>query len=215
MNLQRSYCAAVSMCGKIIVVGGYDRNTTETCEAYDPTTCQWSNAPSMQTKRRGCAAVEVDGTLYVMGGHDGTNKLSSVEKLEIQQSNNNDKCFTKLFEKDDRNINFKCKELMSNVEDVHQMKLLYTCINCLFNTNTINQEDCKRYISGSLERVSSSTTCREAIAVFKQLLDKAKQDGIISDHEYYSFESEAVVARVGAAPFVREIWKSIHNIQTR
>eukprot|EP00957_Ditylum_brightwellii_P102032 7777002-Ditylum_brightwellii.AAC.1 len=36
-------------------------------------------------------AVEVDGTLYVMGGHDGTNKLSSIEKLEIQQSNNNDK----------------------------------------------------------------------------------------------------------------------------
>eukprot|EP00957_Ditylum_brightwellii_P009144 691340-Ditylum_brightwellii.AAC.1 len=92
---------------------------------------------------------------------------------------------------------------MSIVEDVHQMKLLYTCINCLFIMNTINQEDCKRYISGSLGKVSSSTTCCEAIVVFKQLLDKAKQDGIISDHEYYSFESEAVVARVGAAPFVR------------
>eukprot|EP00957_Ditylum_brightwellii_P127839 9749493-Ditylum_brightwellii.AAC.1 len=44
----------------------------------------------MQTKRSGCAAVEVDGTLYVMGGSDGTNTLSSVEKLEMQQSNNND-----------------------------------------------------------------------------------------------------------------------------
>eukprot|EP00957_Ditylum_brightwellii_P127838 9749492-Ditylum_brightwellii.AAC.1 len=44
----------------------------------------------MQTKRSACAAVKVDGTLYVMGGHDGTNFLSSVEKLEIQQSNNND-----------------------------------------------------------------------------------------------------------------------------
>eukprot|EP00957_Ditylum_brightwellii_P049331 3742640-Ditylum_brightwellii.AAC.1 len=81
-----------------------------------------------------------------------------------QQNNNNDNFISKLFEKDNRNINFKCEELMSIVEDVHQMKLLYTCINCLFNTNTINQEDCKRYISGSLEKVSSSTTCREAIA---------------------------------------------------
>eukprot|EP00957_Ditylum_brightwellii_P037146 2811813-Ditylum_brightwellii.AAC.1 len=95
------------------------------------------------------------------------------------------------------------------------MKLLYTCINCLFNTNTINQEDCKRNISGSLKKVSSPSTCHEAITVFKQLLDKAKQDGIISDHKYYSFESDAVVTHVGAVPFVREIWKSIHNIQTR
>jgi len=216
MNLHRSCCAAVSLCGKLIVVGGYDGNTRHAaCEAYDPTTCQWCSIPSMQTKRSRCAAVGVDGTLYVMGGHDGKNSLSSIETLMIQQSNNNDEFIAKMFEKDDRNVLFKCEELMSITEDIHQMKLLYTCINSLYRTKTINQEDRKRYITGSLEKVASSTTCREAIAVFKQLLDKAKQDDIISDHEYYSFESEAVVARVGAAPFVREIWESINNIQTR
>eukprot|EP00957_Ditylum_brightwellii_P067950 5158579-Ditylum_brightwellii.AAC.1 len=65
----------------------------------------------------------------------------------------------------------------------------------------INQEDRKRYITGLLKKVASSTTCRQAIAVFKQLLDKVKQDGIISDHEYYLLESRVVVACVGAAPF--------------
>eukprot|EP00957_Ditylum_brightwellii_P169000 12863464-Ditylum_brightwellii.AAC.1 len=68
MNLQREACAAVLLCGKIIVVGGDDGSTChETCEAYDPTACQWSDIISMQTKRSACAAVEVDGTLYVMG----------------------------------------------------------------------------------------------------------------------------------------------------
>eukprot|EP00957_Ditylum_brightwellii_P109213 8331158-Ditylum_brightwellii.AAC.1 len=64
----------------------------------------------------------------------------------------------------------------------------------------INQEDCKRCITGSLERVVSSTACCEAIDAFKWLLNKCKQDGIISDHE--------------SAPFVKEIWERIHNIHT-
>eukprot|EP00957_Ditylum_brightwellii_P153663 11694064-Ditylum_brightwellii.AAC.1 len=82
---------------KILVVGGYDRNTTHAaCELYDPITCQWSNIPSMQTKRYGYAAVEVDETLYVMGGSDGTNKLSSIETLIMQQSSSNNKFFAKI-----------------------------------------------------------------------------------------------------------------------
>eukprot|EP00957_Ditylum_brightwellii_P210330 15364849-Ditylum_brightwellii.AAC.2 len=132
----------------------------------------------------------------------------------MQQSNNNNKFFAKIFEKDDRNFCFKCEELMSILVHIYQMKLLYTCISSLYCTRTINQEDRKRYITSSLEKVASSTTCCEAIAVFKQLLDKAKQDGIISGHEYYSLKGKAVVTHVGAVPFVKEIWKSICNIQT-
>eukprot|EP00957_Ditylum_brightwellii_P083424 6341402-Ditylum_brightwellii.AAC.1 len=119
-----------------------------------------------------------------------------------------------MFEKDERNFLFKYKELMSIAEDTPQMKLLYICINSLYCTKTINQEDCKRYITGSVKKVASSTTCSEAIAVFKQQLDKAKQDGIISNHEYYLLESKAVIDCIGADRFVKEIWKSIHNIKT-
>eukprot|EP00957_Ditylum_brightwellii_P104374 7949351-Ditylum_brightwellii.AAC.1 len=86
MNLQRSSCAAVSLCGKLIVVGGYDGEgkSLAACEAYNPTTRQWSSIPSMQTKRSGCAAVGVDGTLYVMGGKDARkDDLSSIEVLQM------------------------------------------------------------------------------------------------------------------------------------
>jgi len=156
-------------------------------------------------------------TMGVIRDNDG-NDLSSMETLKIlprpQQCSSNN-FVVKLFEKDDRNVLFKCEELMNIVEDVHQMKFLYTYTNSSYRMKTITQEDRKRYITGSLEKVASSTTCREAIAIFKQILDKAKQDGIINDHEYYSVESKAVVAHVGAAPFVKEIWESIHNIQTR
>jgi len=91
---------------------------------------------------------------------------------------------------------------MTIVQDVHELKFLYTFINAHRCTNSINLQDCKRYITICLEKVALSTTCRDAIAIFKQLLDKAKQDGFINNHEFYSLESKAVVAHVGAAPFV-------------
>jgi len=61
-----SYCSADesgSPAGVHVVVVGYDG-----CKANNPTTCQWSSIPSMQTERRDCAAVGVGGTLYVIGG---------------------------------------------------------------------------------------------------------------------------------------------------
>mmetsp|Transcript_16123 Transcript_16123/g.23681 ORF Transcript_16123/g.23681 Transcript_16123/m.23681 type:complete len:354 (-) Transcript_16123:231-1292(-) len=86
MNHKRSMCAAASLCGKVIVVGGYDGEGKylAACEAYNPTTRQWSSIPSMQTKRYGCAAVCVDGTLYVMGGQDAReDDISSIEVLQM------------------------------------------------------------------------------------------------------------------------------------
>jgi len=227
MSLKRSLCAAVSFCGRLIVVGGFDgKQSFASCEAYDPSTCLWSSISAMQTRRHACAAVEVDGTLYVMGGIDGKTIFSSIESLKLptpspknqpspQEGNSSNRFFAKIFEKDDRNILFKFEELMNIVEDVHQMKFLYTYINSSYRISMINQEDRKRYITGSLEKVASSTTCHDAIAIFKKFLGKAKQDDVISDHEYFSLESKAVVAHVGAAPFVKEIWESIYNLQTR
>eukprot|EP00957_Ditylum_brightwellii_P080760 6142496-Ditylum_brightwellii.AAC.1 len=78
MNLQRSSCASVSLCGEVIVVGGYDEGKClAACKAYNPTTRQWSSIPSMQSEHRGCAAVEVGGTLYVMGGGNTSETILS------------------------------------------------------------------------------------------------------------------------------------------
>lgn len=226
--------AAVAWNGKLIILGGhYEKGdklkSVEAVKIYDPKTREWSSLPSMKTPRAGHAAVVVDGTLYAIGGRSEKNRrsvivqqLSSMESLKLQpelqpelQPKSYSKFFEKIFEKDDRNVLFKCEELMTIVEDVHQMKFLYTFINTHHCTNSINLQDCKRYITKCLEKIALSTTDRDAIAIFKQLLDKAKQDGFINNHEYYSLESKAVVAHVGAASFVKEIWKSIHGLQTR
>mmetsp|Transcript_24011 Transcript_24011/g.34917 ORF Transcript_24011/g.34917 Transcript_24011/m.34917 type:complete len:147 (+) Transcript_24011:3-443(+) len=85
MNHKRKCCAAVSLCGKVIVVGGDDgEKFLAACEAYNPTTRQWTSIPSMQTERYECGAVGVDGTLYVMGGENASmHYLSSMEWLQL------------------------------------------------------------------------------------------------------------------------------------
>eukprot|EP00957_Ditylum_brightwellii_P158846 12090414-Ditylum_brightwellii.AAC.1 len=41
------------------------------------------------------------------------------------------------------------------------------------------------------------------------------QDGIINDHDIYSFKGKVAVTHVDAEPFVKDIWEIIHYIQTR
>eukprot|EP00957_Ditylum_brightwellii_P034540 2618868-Ditylum_brightwellii.AAC.1 len=81
MNEARYGCAAAVLNGKIIVVGGWDRNLTKqsSAEEYDPTRGVWSSIPPMHTKRYNCAAAVLDGQLYVVGGYDGNEILSSAE----------------------------------------------------------------------------------------------------------------------------------------
>eukprot|EP00957_Ditylum_brightwellii_P175214 13339554-Ditylum_brightwellii.AAC.1 len=85
MNHKCSLCAAVSLCRKVIVVGGYDGGGRYlvACEAYNPTTRQWSSIPSMQTEHYECGDVGMDRMHYVMGGgNDSRDKLSSMELLQ-------------------------------------------------------------------------------------------------------------------------------------
>eukprot|EP00957_Ditylum_brightwellii_P197868 15073450-Ditylum_brightwellii.AAC.1 len=81
MNEVRCGCAAAVLNGRIIVVGGYDRNDRylSSAEEYDPATGRWSSIPSMHTKRSGCAAAVLNGQLFVLGGYDGKKRLSSAE----------------------------------------------------------------------------------------------------------------------------------------
>ena len=53
--------------------------TPSSVEVYDPSTDQWSAAPSMSTAREGLGVDVLNEKLYAVGGYDGNNVLASVE----------------------------------------------------------------------------------------------------------------------------------------
>ena len=74
----RVFAAAASVCGKILVIGGYcdmnETNIERTCEIFDPCLDQWSLVPSL------------DETVYVFGGEDEENWLLSVECFDVNRN---------------------------------------------------------------------------------------------------------------------------------
>jgi N-acetylneuraminic acid mutarotase len=69
MATPRSSASAVSLKGKIFVLGGADcGNFFSTVEVYDPATNTWSAAAPMPTNRALHAAVALNGKIYVTGG---------------------------------------------------------------------------------------------------------------------------------------------------
>jgi hypothetical protein len=151
-----------------------------------------------------------------MGGYDGRNFLSSMESLQLQTtSSSSSKFYIKLFEKDNRDIIFKIDELATIIQDVHEMKVFYTLVNNSYRMGIVHKDNRTRYISTSLEKVSSSTTCYDSIAIFKQLLRKAREDGIINYHDFDILDRKAEVAHTAEAPFVKDIWNSIEHLEAR
>ena len=68
--------AAATVCGKIVVVGGFcnirlsaSSVVEPTCEVFDPFPNQWSSLSSPNVPRAACGIVSVGDTVYVFGGY--------------------------------------------------------------------------------------------------------------------------------------------------
>ncbi|XP_076815127.1 kelch-like protein 7 [Clavelina lepadiformis] len=85
MKKKRSYHALVSARGLLYSLGGYDddNNAINTAECYDPRNGKWKYIPRMKTRRYGLTAVVLNNEIYAIGGRDGSNRLSSVEKYNL------------------------------------------------------------------------------------------------------------------------------------
>ncbi|XP_076811857.1 uncharacterized protein LOC143458872 [Clavelina lepadiformis] len=83
MNIKRSWLALVSARGLLYALGGWDGNTTNTAECYDPRNGKWEYIPPMKTCIYGLTAVVLNNEIYAIGGYDGSNRLSSVEKYNL------------------------------------------------------------------------------------------------------------------------------------
>lgn len=80
MPTPRADLAAVTVNGKIYVVGGYNgTHNLATMEEYDPETDTWTPRASMPTVRGWLTATVLDGKIYVLGGSNGTNYLTTME----------------------------------------------------------------------------------------------------------------------------------------
>ncbi|CAK8685813.1 unnamed protein product [Clavelina lepadiformis] len=85
MNTKRSSHSLVSARGLLYALGGLDDdgNETNTAECYDPRNGKWEYIPPMKTCRFGLTAAVLNNEIYAIGGHDGSNRLSSIEKYNL------------------------------------------------------------------------------------------------------------------------------------
>ncbi|XP_076813357.1 kelch-like protein 12 [Clavelina lepadiformis] len=85
MNKKRYFHASVSARGLLYAFGGWSDNITNTAECYDPRNGKWEHIPSMKTRRTGLTAVVLNNEIYGIGGYNGSNRLSSVEKYNLDR----------------------------------------------------------------------------------------------------------------------------------
>ncbi|CAK8685817.1 unnamed protein product [Clavelina lepadiformis] len=83
MNEKRIYHVLVSARGLLYALGGHDGNATNTVECYDPRNGKWEYIPPMKTHRSGLTSVALNNEIYAIGGIAGSNRLSSVEKYNL------------------------------------------------------------------------------------------------------------------------------------
>eukprot|EP01056_Protomagalhaensia_sp_Gyna25_P000040 Protomagalhaensia_sp_Gyna_25__39@NODE_1019_length_2285_cov_409_428762_g812_i0_p1_GENE_NODE_1019_length_2285_cov_409_428762_g812_i0NODE_1019_length_2285_cov_409_428762_g812_i0_p1_ORF_typecomplete_len437_score29_78Kelch_1/PF01344_25/1_2e07Kelch_1/PF01344_25/4_5e07Kelch_1/PF01344_25/0_97Kelch_6/PF13964_6/1_8e04Kelch_6/PF13964_6/3_1e07Kelch_6/PF13964_6/0_00052Kelch_6/PF13964_6/0_25Kelch_4/PF13418_6/9_2e06Kelch_4/PF13418_6/0_00066Kelch_4/PF13418_6/1_1e02Kelch_3/PF13415_6/7_8e03Kelch_3/PF13415_6/1_6e0 len=74
--------------GRLYLIGGILKNTTNKCWAYNPTTGGWNRLADMKTKRRnfGLCSVPDREWLISVGGCDGRVALPTIEKYDIKSN---------------------------------------------------------------------------------------------------------------------------------
>jgi N-acetylneuraminic acid mutarotase len=82
MPTARSGPAAVSLNGKMYVVGGFGGATFNTLEAYDPARGTWQTLPPMHVGRGRLAASVLNGKIYVAGGFGDANAGTALEVFD-------------------------------------------------------------------------------------------------------------------------------------
>lgn len=87
MNDRRCSAGVVTIEGKIVACGGYDRGRClDSVEAYDPTTNVWTCLLPMSTRRARLSAVVWNDKILAVYGSDGANDLASIEAYDPLKS---------------------------------------------------------------------------------------------------------------------------------
>ena len=112
---------------------------------------------------------------------------------EYTQSVQSSPFYTKLLEEtsDKEEYYTKFGALTRLVEDVHQMKFLYTFVMNEYRFGNLDVSDRNLYIVKGLENTAKTTKCDLSFKIFRLILDKAKEDKIIDRGTEISLDRQA------------------------
>ena len=81
MSIGRMVPASLVIGGRMMVFGGFQQDVGDltTCEAFDPSSNEWTALPPMSIPRFGACAVAWEGRAFVIGGSNGSTILASLE----------------------------------------------------------------------------------------------------------------------------------------
>jgi len=101
--------------------------------------------------------------------------------------------FTKLMEMEitaSHSSVYECLlELPALVEDVHMMKLLYTAVAACYRMSALTEEEAMDVTRQGLAKTSEACTHLDAIVIFKLILEKAYEDGLIARADFHRFDN--------------------------
>lgn len=90
-RLQRARrgAAAVSLAGKIYVVGGWNDEFLSSVECYDPASNEWTSVAPLNIARAGHQCCVVDDSIYAIGGRQSIyGELPAIEIEKYDQRSN-------------------------------------------------------------------------------------------------------------------------------
>jgi hypothetical protein len=119
--------------------------------------------------------------------------------------------FIKLLERDDRPIQLKLNELFELIEDVHQLKMFYTAVASCHRLGLVTRDERVYYTKQGLDESWKHCKHTVAIVMFKLVLEKAEQDGLIDRASFLTYDDKALVTRIEHAPFIKSMQASIRS----
>ena len=94
--------------------------------------------------------------------------------------------------KNGRDFHDKLGELPVLIADVHMMRIFYTAISTFHREGIIRRQEASEYIKNGLSKTSQTCTCRNSIAIFKLISNKAFNDNYIQELDRNLFDSEFI-----------------------
>ena len=121
------------------------------------------------------------------------------------------KFYSKLMEDTQNTIALlsKLNDLPDLIEDVHQMKFYYSLVMYSYRTGAIDSDERDGYIQNGLLSCSKFTTDEDQWTIYRLILDKALQDGIINREQEIRFNIRGQLVNIENAAFIKDIQRAV------
>lgn len=147
----------------------------------------------------------------------GKRGKSIEEMLEEAEANaeKSNKFYSDLF-RDDNDIHTKINELIPNIRNIYDTKMMYTYISILHRiSEVITIEDRKHYTRAILLHMAQITSDTKSISMYKITLKKALHDKLIDELTFHEYEQIAQENTMSNAQFIKDIHNELKSVSIR